>query len=62
MNATRRRTQAWLLVFSVGYNALAVGLAAAGHMNPLLAAVLMPLSSLASLAIVGAGMRRVVHK
>ena len=62
VNATRRRTQAWLLVFSVGYNALAVGLAAAGHMNPLLAAVLMPLSSLASLAIVGAGMRGVVHK
>ncbi len=58
VNAARRRTQAWLLVFSVSYNALAVGLAVAGRMNPLLAAVLMPVSSLLSLAIVGAGMRR----
>jgi len=58
VNATRRRTQHWLLVFSVAYNALAVGLAVAGHMNPLLAAILMPVSSLLSLAIIGAGMRR----
>ena len=36
-----------------------VGLAVAGRMNPLVAAVLMPLSSLASLAIVGIGMRGV---
>jgi hypothetical protein len=42
------------LVFSVAYNAVAVGLAAAGHMSPLLAAVLMPASSLVSLALVGA--------
>ena len=58
VNEARRRTQAWLLVFSVAYNLLAVGLAAAGHMSPLLAAVLMPVSSLLTLAIVGAGMRR----
>lgn len=57
VNATRRRTQAWLLAFSVAYNCLAVGLAAAGRMNPLLAAVLMPASSLATLAIVIAGLR-----
>ncbi|HVZ63143.1 MAG TPA: heavy metal translocating P-type ATPase metal-binding domain-containing protein [Lacunisphaera sp.] len=57
VNATRRRTQAWLLVFSVAYNCLAVGLAAAGRMNPLLAAVLMPASSLVTLAIVIAGLR-----
>ena len=36
----------------------AVGLAVAGRMNPLLAAILMPVSSLATLAIVVAGMRR----
>jgi P-type Cu2+ transporter len=36
-----------------------VSLAVAGLMNPLFAAVLMPLSSLATLAIVGVGMRRV---
>jgi Cu2+-exporting ATPase len=58
VNAARRRTQAWLLGFSVAYNALAVGLAVAGHMNPLFAAILMPVSSLLSLAITGAGMRR----
>ncbi len=63
VNALRRRTQAWLLAFSVSYNALAIGLAVAGHMNPLLAAILMPVSSLASLALVGGGMRRtLVHK
>ena len=58
VNAARRRTQRWLLVFSIAYNALAVGLAAAGRMNPLVAAILMPGSSLLSLAIVAAGMRR----
>ena len=59
VNAARRRTQAWLLTFSVAYNTLAVGLAVAGHMSPLLAAVLMPASSLLSLAIVAGGMRPV---
>ena len=58
VNAARRRTQMWLLAFSIAYNALAVGLAAAGLMNPLLAAILMPVSSLLTLAIVAAGMRR----
>ncbi len=58
VNETRRRTQWWLLVFSVAYNAVAVGLAATGHMNPLIAAILMPVSSLLSLAIVMGGMRR----
>lgn len=57
VNEARRRTQAALLVFSVGYNLLAVGLAAAGRMNPLLAAILMPVSSLLTLAIVLGGMR-----
>lgn len=58
VNETRRRTQAWLLVFSIAYNAFAVGLAATGHMNPLIAAILMPVSSLVTLAIVVGGMRR----
>ncbi len=58
VNETRRRTQAWLLVFSIAYNALAVGLAATGRMNPLIAAILMPVSSLLTLAIVVGGMRR----
>ncbi|MDI1336589.1 MAG: heavy metal translocating P-type ATPase metal-binding domain-containing protein [Lacunisphaera sp.] len=59
VNEARHRTQAWLLAFSVTYNLVAVGLAVAGHMSPLIAAILMPVSSLLSLAIVGAGLRRV---
>lgn len=58
MNDARRSTQAALLVFMIAYNLTAVGLAATGHMNPLFAAVLMPLSSLATLAIVWIGLRR----
>jgi P-type Cu2+ transporter len=45
----------------ITYNCLAVGLSVTGHMNPLLAAVLMPLSSLATLAIVAIGLRRIRH-
>jgi Cu2+-exporting ATPase len=59
VDAVRRRTQSVILVFSVAYNVLAVGLAVAGKMNPLVAAVLMPVNSLATLAIVTGGMRRV---
>lgn len=54
--ARRRRMQRWLLGFSIAYNLLAVGLAVVGHMNPLIAAILMPGSSLTTLAISVAGM------
>jgi len=57
INAVRRRTQMAILVFSVLYNLLAVGFAVAGRMNPLVAAVLMPVNSLLTLAIVSGGMR-----
>ncbi len=53
----RFRTQLTILTFSVVYNLLAVGLAVAGRMNPLVAAVLMPANSLATLLIVTAGMK-----
>ena len=53
----RRRTHRVILVFSVAYNLLAVGLAVAGQMNPLLAAILMPVNSLATLGIVSLWMR-----
>jgi len=59
IDAVRRRTQRVILVFSVVYNLLAVGLAVAGKMNPLIAAILMPVNSLATLAIVTGGMRSV---
>jgi len=57
VNRARRRTQSAVIGFSITYNVLAAGFAAAGTITPLLAAVLMPLSSLASLLIVGAGTR-----
>lgn len=57
INDARHRTQIALLVFMIGYNLFAVGMAVSGNMNPLVAAILMPLSSLATLAIVGWGMR-----
>jgi Cu2+-exporting ATPase len=57
VNDARARTQRALLLFMIAYNCLAVGLSVTGHMNPLFAAVLMPLSSLATLAIVGVGLR-----
>jgi len=59
VDAVRRRTQSVILGFSIFYNVLAVGLAVAGKMNPLIAAILMPVNSLATLAIVTGGMRRV---
>ena len=53
----RRRTQLVIIVFSIAYNLLAVGTAVAGLMNPLIAAVIMPLNSLLGLLIVSTGMR-----
>jgi Cu2+-exporting ATPase len=60
VDAVRRRTQWIILVFSVLYNVLAVGLAVAGRMNPLVAAILMPANSIVTLALVSGGMRRAV--
>ena len=61
INRSRQRTQAWILGFAILYNLVAVSVAVAGLMSPLLAAILMPASSLATLAIVGAGLRRHLH-
>lgn len=58
INTVRRRTQNWILMFSVAYNLTAVGLAVSGHINPLVAAILMPVNSLLTLALVTGGMRR----
>lgn len=62
VDAVRRRTQRAILIFSIAYNALAVGLAVAGKMNPLVAAILMPVNSLLTLAIVTGGMRRTFRR
>ncbi|MEM8549880.1 MAG: HAD family hydrolase, partial [Verrucomicrobiota bacterium] len=42
-----------ILAFAISYNVIAVAVCLAGWMNPLLAAIIMPLSSLATLGIVG---------
>jgi Cu2+-exporting ATPase len=60
VDAIRRRTQWAILILSVSYNLLAVGLAVAGRMNPLVAAALMPIISLFTLAMVVGGMRRAI--
>ncbi len=59
VDSVRRRAQARILFFSILYNCLAVGLAAAGRMSPILAAILMPLSSVITLVIVTHAMRPV---
>lgn len=53
---THRRVQSVIIAFSVAYNVTAAGFAIAGMVNPLVAAILMPASSLTSLAIVTVGM------
>jgi P-type Cu2+ transporter len=58
MAVRRRRTARAVVAFAIAYNAVAIALCLAGRMNPLLAAVLMPASSLVSLAIVFVGFRR----
>ena len=55
-DGTHRRVQSVIIAFSVAYNVTAAGFAIAGMVNPLVAAILMPASSLASLAIVTVGM------
>ncbi|HVW22146.1 MAG TPA: heavy metal translocating P-type ATPase metal-binding domain-containing protein [Opitutaceae bacterium] len=51
------RTQRMVVGYSLAYNLAAVGVAAAGRIGPLAAAILMPASSLLSLAIVTFGLR-----
>jgi Cu2+-exporting ATPase len=54
LEVARRRQRAVRRVFgfALAYNAGVIALSLAGHMSPLLAAILMPLSSLATLALV----------
>jgi Cu2+-exporting ATPase len=52
MARRKRRTTIAVLSFTGCYNAVAIALALAGKMHPLLAAVLMPLSSLLTLGLV----------
>ncbi len=54
----RRRTVTTVFTVAVCYNIAAVSLCLAGMMHPLLAAILMPLSSVATLAIAWIGLGR----
>lgn len=56
--AIRRRTVTAIFVLAVLYNISAVGICLAGLMHPLLAAILMPLSSLVTLGIAWACLGR----
>jgi len=53
----RRRAVLAAFSFAITYNAAVVGVSLAGHMSPLLAAILMPLSSVITLFIVSAHLR-----
>lgn len=59
METARRhgRVAFLVLLFAIAYNLAAVVVCLGGWMNPLLAAVLMPLSAIASLGLVAWGMR-----
>jgi len=52
----RRRVARSVIAFAIAYNAGAIALCLSGRMSPLFAAVLMPASSLVSLAIVAIGL------
>lgn len=54
---SHRRTTRMVFAFALTYNALAVSAALAGWMNPLVAAIIMPVSSLVSIGLVLAGFR-----
>jgi Cu2+-exporting ATPase len=53
----RRAAVRTAFAFALIYNATAITFALLGHMNPLVAAIIMPLSSAISLGIVGLGLR-----
>ena len=55
--AQRRATARRVIGFAIAYNVVAITVSMAGRMNPVLAAVLMPASSVVALAIVALGLR-----
>jgi Cu2+-exporting ATPase len=55
--AQRRATARRVIGFAIVYNVAAITVSMAGHMNPVLAAVLMPASSVVALALAALGLR-----
>ncbi|MDB6120195.1 MAG: hypothetical protein JWO08_3976, partial [Verrucomicrobiaceae bacterium] len=56
--ARHRQAVRRVFAFSVSYNLVTAAVGLAGHLNPLAAAILMPLSSVATLSLVGWTFRR----
>ncbi len=56
--ARHRKAVRRVFAFSVGYNLITAGIGLAGHLNPLAAAILMPLSSVVTLSLVAWTFRR----
>jgi Cu2+-exporting ATPase len=56
--ARHRLAGRWVIGFAIAYNLAAVTVCLSGRMNPLIAAIIMPISSLVSLAIVSAFLGR----
>jgi Cu2+-exporting ATPase len=61
IGAQRRRAVRVVVAFAIAYNAFAVALSLFGKMSPLVAAVLMPASSLVSLGLAFRGMQTRLH-
>jgi len=55
--ARRRATARRVIGFAIAYNAVVIAVSLSGHMIPVLAAVLMPASSVVALGIVAVGLR-----
>jgi Cu2+-exporting ATPase len=57
----RRKVVHFAFAFALLYNMAAIAAALTGHMNPLVAAIIMPLSSAISLSIVASGLREIAY-
>jgi len=57
----RQRVVHFAFAFALLYNMAAIAAALTGHMNPLVAAIIMPLSSAISLSIIASGLREIAY-
>ena len=57
----RQRVVHFAFAFALLYNMAAIAAALTGHMNPLVAAIIMPLSSAISLTIIASGLREIAY-
>jgi Cu2+-exporting ATPase len=55
--AQRQSTSRRVIAFAIAYNLIVIAIALSGHMVPVLAAIVMPASSVIALALVAVGLR-----